>query len=335
MPSFKKDVCMTTPRSCQIDLGSTPFYHCIARCVRRSYLTGYNFDLKKDFSHRKPWIVDRIKFLAKAFYINICAYAIMSNHYHLVLHVDDTAASHASLDELLYRWHLVFPADSLRLQKLIQTTYDNEALKESITKKLKSRLSSISWYMRCLNEVIARLANKEDNCKGRFWEGRFKSQALLDEGALLCAMAYVDLNPVRAGIASTPENSDYTSIQERIRQFAKTANSSQPYDLMPFQSKVERVYIDFKLEDYFRLVDETGRLIRNDKKGAIPESLMPLLDRIQLTQEGWFRMIEGIEKEFYYAIGNSMLLKAFIPSLQLRKAKCLDLVEDCYQDEAA
>jgi hypothetical protein len=88
--------------------------------------------------------------------------------------------------------------------------------------ELRRRLSSLSWFMGRLNESIARAANKEDKVKGRFWESRFKCQALLDDAATACCMVYVDLNTICAGLAGTPEESDYTSIQERIRAWRKT-----------------------------------------------------------------------------------------------------------------
>ena len=62
--------------------------------------------------------------------------------------------------------------------------------------------------MKVLNENIAKQANKEDKCTGHFWESRYKSQALLDEQAVLSCMTYVDLNPIRAAMAPTPEQSD-------------------------------------------------------------------------------------------------------------------------------
>jgi hypothetical protein len=89
----------------------------------------------------------------------------------------------------------------------------------------------ISWFMRLLNQSIATQANQEDNCTGHFWEGRFKSQALLDEAALVACMAYVDLNPVRANIAKTPESSGYTSVKQRVIAAKK---EKQPKVLLPF-----------------------------------------------------------------------------------------------------
>ena len=91
--------------------------------------------------------------------------------------------------------------------------------------------------MRTLNETTARKANQEDDCRGRFWEGRFKSIPLLDDQALLSCMSYVDLNPIRAGMASTPETSDHTSIKVRARSFTED-NDQQPEHLMPFLSLI-------------------------------------------------------------------------------------------------
>ncbi|MCZ4339934.1 transposase, partial [Shewanella colwelliana] len=136
-----------------------------------------------------------------------------------------------------------------------------------------------SWFMRCLNEPIARQANMEDNCTGHFWEGRFKSQALLDEAALLACMAYVELNPVRAKMANTPEHSDYTSIQLRVNAALK---GEQPKALLPFignERAKQPKGIAFSFKDYLELVDETGRVIREDKRGAISKSAENILQR--------------------------------------------------------
>ena len=183
----------------------------------------------RNFDHRKQWLVVRIKELAANFAIDVCAYAVMSNHYHLVLHVNQDQLGQWSDEEVIKRWTAIFPNNA----KLVETLHLNrksKAAQKQLRARLdewRSRLGDISWFMRCLNESLARRANREDDCTGRFWEGRFKSQALLDEKALVTCMAYVDLNPIRAGISDSLENSDFTSIQERlIVQAKKVKNRS-------------------------------------------------------------------------------------------------------------
>ena len=125
----------------------------------------------------------------------------MSNHYHLVLHVDRGRSAAWTHQEVVERWARLF-----RLPSLIdewQKGCGGDAVRvgaEALIERYRERLSDVSRYMACMNEYLARRANAEDQCTGRFWEGRFKCQALLDEAGLLTAMTYVDLNPVRAGV---------------------------------------------------------------------------------------------------------------------------------------
>lgn len=327
---------MTIPRSNQIDLSVTPYYHCMARCVRRSYLYGIDSYSGRDYSHRKQWIVDRIKQLSQIFCIDIAAYAVMSNHYHLVLHVDTNTCRALSIEDLLNRWGQIYPNNTKELREKFSNLAKEAA--ESLKNTFRSFFTDISRFMSCLNEHIARKSNKEDDVKGRFWEGRFKSQALLDEGAILTAMAYVDLNPVRAGLAKTPEESEYTSIYERIKQFTRQSrlkksnqSNSPPECLMPFMdNRSDKNTIDFELKDYLELVDQTGRILRDDKPGRIPESFAPILDRLNLSPKGWLKMVKGIEKSFYYAVGHAENIRQFVPGYQFRDGKNLKIAEQCY-----
>jgi hypothetical protein len=195
------------------------------------------------------------------------------------------------------------------------------ALSELI-EKWRLRLHDISWFMRCVNEYLAQRANAEDQCKGRFWEGRFKSQALLDEGALLTCMSYVDLNPIRAGLAKTPEDSDFTSIQERIEAYAKRQNTSkakqvskqQQTKLHPFKRVGEEdaeKFIDFELSEYLRLVDWTGRAIRDDKKGSIPSDLAPILERVGLNPDAWVTSVSHYNNNYFSVLGAIDRIKAY------------------------
>lgn len=342
--------CMTSARSLKIDLTSTPYYHCMTRCVRRTYLCGSDTQTGQDYNHRKEWIVCRLKKLADIFAIHICAYAIMSNHYHLVLYVNTKQANNWNDNEVVERWSALFTNDAKQVKQL-------ELTPQQIVEKIalwRERLVSISWFMRCLNEFIARISNEEDNLTGRFWEARFKSQALLDEGAVLAAMAYVDLNPIRAKVAKTPEESEYTSIYERIHAAAKALNKAQlqtinptkqelkidnakqPQQLMAFANgkpndNDEYPKIEFSFSDYLQLVDSTGRILRDDKRGAIPESLAPILTRLNLSSNGWLNMVRNLEKDFSYAIGNQSILVEFGARFRKRPPKGIKAAKKYYK----
>ena len=198
---------MTRPRSTLVSLSDTPWYHVVNRCVRRAFLCGKDDHSGVSYDHRRGWIVDRVKQLAGVFAIDVAAYAVMSNHYHLVLRIDDDRAKGWSKEEVLRRWTQLFDGPKLvqtRLSDQAETLDDASLARvDEWAETYRARLMDISWFMRVLNETIARQANAEDKVTGRFWEGRFKSQALLDEQAILTAMAYVDLNPIRAKMAET------------------------------------------------------------------------------------------------------------------------------------
>ena len=171
----------------------------------------------------------------------------------------------------------------------------------------RERLCDLSWFMRCINEPIARQANREDHCTGRFWEGRFKSQALLDARAVLACMAYVDLNPIRASMAKTPEQSDYTSIQERILHPKHSI-------LRPFEEQGD-AGIPFKLKNYVELVDWGGREIKQRKRGYIPAHTPPILTRLRMDASPVLDYLSKDDLPSFGALGPVSMLKAFAKSV--------------------
>lgn len=197
---------MTYPRSHLVD-PEGGHYHVCSRCVRRAWLCGNDEVTGTNYDHRRAWIENRILELTNIFAVDIFGYAVMSNHYHIVLNIESARTRKWTDSEVVMRWAKLSTSKNKSHNKNTATP-DKKRIEE-----LRHRLSSLSWFMRYINEPLARQANREDNCKGRFWEGRFNSQRLLDEQGLLGAMVYVDLNPVRAGISDAPVASDYTSIK--------------------------------------------------------------------------------------------------------------------------
>lgn len=305
---------MPKPRKRQISLSDTPYYHCISRCVRRAFLCGVDQKTGYNFEHRRQWIVDRMLLLGEVFTIDICAYAVMSNHYHVVLHVDAKQAADLSDNEVAKRWLRIFsgrPWVRRWVDGAMITAQERRHLDQWLD-LVRTRLCDISWFMRCLNEPIARMANCEDCCTGRFWEGRFKSQALLDETALLRCMAYVDLNPIRAGLAQTPESSDYTAIQRRI----KSPEDQRLMALSDAQDQTKTLPMCFL--DYLELVDWSGRVVVAGKRGAIASDTPPILLRLGIETDEFLGSITEKPKTFASAIGPIDALRQFAQSVGLK-----------------
>jgi REP element-mobilizing transposase RayT len=301
---------MPRPRKAQISLADTPYYHITSRCVRRTFLCCIDHETGHCYEHRRKWIEQRMRLLASVFEVDILAYAVMSNHYHLVVKLHEPAELDALSDnEIIQRWCCLYQGPLL-LQNYLHGNSLSPAEQETLSELIalwRERLCSISEFMQCLNQPIARQANQEDNCTGHFWESRFKSTPLLTEQALLSCMAYVDLNPIRAGLAQTPETSEYTSIQERItpqfdlaeaikQQIPAPADNAlveftQPLKpLLAFEGKVTQGMqpgLLFSHHDYLTLVDRTGRVIREDKRGFIPQELAPILERLTMDFTTW------------------------------------------------
>jgi len=309
---------MTRARYQQVSLDETPYYHCICRCVRRAFLCGRDHYSGQDYEHRRQWVVERLATLVEVFAIDLCAYAVMSNHYHVVLRVDQARAEAWSCREVATQWMRLFSGPPLVQRWLRDETCEAETLKAlEIVEQWRSRLYDLGWFMRCLNEHLARLANEEDGCKGRFWEGRYKSQALLDEKALLSCMAYVDLNPVRAGMAATPETSDFTSLQQRSRAVKNTPQGGKAPRLLPLvdshhiESNDDATIVRMRLMDYLALVDATGRALRADKRGAIDCRAAGILERLGIDETSWLKHMAPRKQRAPLAVGSLAKVKAF------------------------
>ncbi|MGL6315581.1 transposase [Vibrio sp. WXL103] len=329
---------MPKARSEQVSLDDTVYYHCVSRCVRRAYLCGVDEVTGKSYEHRRGWVEERLLKLARVFAIDVCSYAVMSNHTHVVLHVNQVTARDWGANEVLERWHQLHKGTLLTTRYLSGEQLDDASLKAvmDIVEVYRQRLYDISWFMRNLNETIARQANREEGCTGRFWEGRFKSQALLDDAALVACMTYVDLNPVRSQIAPTPEEYEYTSIKARvdILQGSDGSDLRQPEALFPFVGDPRQEMpegLPFRLEDYLSLVDFSGRAIREDKPGAIAEHHPSILSRLGIDEAVWESLIVSLEKEFTGPIGGEKSLRQYQRDHGLQRMKGVTAARRCFK----
>ncbi|MCH9027723.1 MAG: transposase, partial [Proteobacteria bacterium] len=244
----------------------------------------------------------------KVFAIDVCAYAVMSNHYHLVVRLTPATAKGWDDAEVLARWGQVFAVPAV-----VAEANGHGPSPDGVTDWIsvyRERLASLSWFMRCINEPLARRSNREDDCSGRFWEGRFKVQALLDEAALLRCMAYVDLNPIRAKLATTPETSVHTSVHARI--------NGKGASLLGFADQQPRPALPCCWQDYLALVEWTGREWRPGKRGRIDPDLPLILERLNTDQETWLKDLRRMNSWHGRALGSLEALQAYCEHLGQR-----------------
>ncbi|MBL7044098.1 MAG: transposase [Pirellulaceae bacterium] len=306
---------MTVARSQLVDVSVTRYYHCISRCVRRAFLCGEGFE------HRKQWIEDRLETLSQCFAVSVCGFAVMDNHLHVLVRLDAGEAASWSAEEVIRRWFVAYPPKTAKGGEIevSQAWIDHHAKDEKRVELLRERLANLGWFMKALKEPLARMANKEDECKGTFWESRYKSIAILDEEALLATCAYIDLNPVAAGFAAAPETSQHTSVRRRVQHAKakgkladlKAAESGsvpgsrvageveQDLWLCPVEdrrrqgSQREGMLEGFSLGNYLLLVDYTSRLCRQGR-ARVSRKMASILDRLGTDASAWAERIQRL-----------------------------------------
>jgi hypothetical protein len=308
---------MTIARAHLIDPAVTRWYHCITRCVRRAFLLG------EGEHDRKLWIDNRLRELSGIFSIAVGGFSVMDNHIHLLIRLDPELAAGWSDEEVVRRWGRLFPPRDKKRQPLpITKVWIEDRLSHpEWVATARARLQSLSWFMKCLKEPLARLANLQDKTRGFFFEGRFKSVAILDEEALLATCAYIDLNPVAAGIAEVPETSPHTSVKERV-DHAKAQGRSEDLkaaregsvagsqaaagleeshwlcpieDRRRMDSTREGMLEGFSLGSYLLLVDYSGRLFR-EGKAMISREVAEIFERIGTTAETWQARLQKLSE---------------------------------------
>ncbi|MEX2488653.1 MAG: transposase [Pseudomonadales bacterium] len=275
---------MTYPRSHLVDDHAGGCYHVVSRCVRRAWLCGRDASTGRNFEHRRRWIEDRIHELSKVFAVSIYSYAVMSDHYHMVLAMEPQLARTWTDEEVAGKWLSIYPGRKPRKPDSNVNASRKAALIADPVQlaKIRHRLGSLSWLMRSINERLARWANEEDGCTGRFWEGRFSSQVLLDDNALLACMVYVDLNPVRAGLANDLADSKHTSVRHRISLQA----SSQMMNPLNGSSDDRGILPDLTVADYLDIVRWTAES-QSDYRRGIKLKCPDALTTRDLDAEVW------------------------------------------------
>ena len=303
--------------------------HLCARVVRKCYLFGVDPFTGINHDHRKVWIEDQLKLLAANFGIDLLAFAILSNHFHLILRSRPDVVETWDDSEVARRWLMLCP---VRKKPDRSPEVPNEFELNSIRNDpeklatIRKRLSDVSWWMRLLCQNIGTRANQEDKQVGKFFQGRYRAVRILDEETLLACAAYVDLNPIRAAMAETLESSEHTSVQRRIQALEQAASSTPSHGtgVDSFMSPLaideksdsigpcanqtrercsDKGFLSMSIVDYLELLDASARMVRPDKTGYTPGDVAPIFERLKLDPDNWRLQIQDFGRLFANVAG--------------------------------
>ena len=308
---------MASARQNMIDPTVTPFYHCISQCAKQAPLFG------EENTHRKQWVEDRLQELVRIFAIDVCGFAILDDNLQVLLRLDQAKAKAWSAENVVKRWiELCPPKDCYRIPIHITKPWIKEqAQDQEWVEARRTRLTDLGWFIKSLKEPIARRANLDDRRTGSFWDGRFRSVAILDAPSLLAICAHIDLSPFAAGIAETPRKSLNTSIKSRVdfckaqghlealrdrTPSASQVNLEKGHWLLPIEDRRDKhgkgaagLLRGISLPEYVQLIDWSSRLIRPGKsrsKTETPDSLT----RLEIDTESWQATLTKLMKTTKY-----------------------------------
>ncbi|MDZ4847880.1 MAG: hypothetical protein SGI77_01175 [Pirellulaceae bacterium] len=324
--------------------------HVMNRVVRRCFLMGNDPVSGRNFDHRKLWVEERLRHLAASFGIDLLGFAILSNHFHLILRSRPDVVATWSDTEVARRWLMICP---LRKRKDGSAEEPTEVELNSICNnpvrlaQIRTRLSDFGWWMRLLCQKLAVRANKEDGEVGKFFQSRYRAVRLCDEEAILACSAYVDLNPIRAKLAETLEESDFTSVQRRIEGLSESKKSStanqenlssktpaatkafegskrdgflSPLTIDEFRDAIwadpsptglrcsDKGFLPLTTTDYLKLLDWTARQVVSGKRGSTPDSVPSILDRLSIKSNTWLELVTQFGKLFNNVAGRPRVI---------------------------
>jgi len=308
-------------------------FHTVSKVTRGGRLFGIDPLTGKDFSHRKAWIEKLIKHFAGQFAIDVLSFSVMSNHHHQLLRSRPDVAKTWDDTEVARRWLMICPKRKDEnnnpmdpLESELDVIRNNPAKVEEI----RVRLSDVSWWMRLINQDVAQKANKEDDASGRFFEDRFKGIPVIDEATVLACSVYVDLNWIRACMADTIEQSDFTSGQRRFQalkahrelfegfggnsavaqrlkladsflapvNLCEATESPGPIPSVSDDRCSDKGFVPMTAEAYLELVDWSARQVASGKPGSTPTSLPPVLERLGLKPTVWLKLVKNFDDLF-------------------------------------